>query len=323
MKNILAFFFLLVCFNITIAQEKPIIDVHVHSFTKAGRDNSGEILPRMCFPEPCEHPPAMAKNDQDILRLTLETMENYNIVMGVLSMYGIENVYEWKKTAPDRFISGIIIGSPLYTDQKFFDFPEYPIYSDLGMIRTELEKGNLKVLGEITSQYFGYPADAPELDPLYKLASEFDVPVHIHLGGLGGSPDFPIELGNPLRLAKVLNKYPNLRIYIENASWPFLEEVTSLMYTYPNVYADLSTITWIIPRKTFHTYLKGLIENGLEKRLMFGSDAMQWPEAIELAIESVEAADFLTEGQKRDIFYNNAARFFRLSDEEIKQHHGN
>jgi predicted TIM-barrel fold metal-dependent hydrolase len=95
------------------------------------------------------------------------------------------------------------------------------------------------------------------------------------------------------------------------------------MYTYPNVYADLSTITWIIPRKTFHAYLKGLIENGLEKRLMFGSDAMQWPEAIELAIESVEAADFLTEGQKRDIFYNNAARFFRLSDEEIKQHHGN
>jgi len=46
----------------------------------------------MCFPEPCEHPPAMAKNDQDILRLTLEAMENYNIVMGVLSMYGIGNV---------------------------------------------------------------------------------------------------------------------------------------------------------------------------------------------------------------------------------------
>jgi len=69
--------------------------------------------------------------------------------------------------------------------------------------------------------------------------------------------------------------------------------------------------------------LKDLIENGLEKRLMFGSDAMQWPETIELAIEAIETADFLTEDQRRDIFYNNASRFFRLSDEEIKQHHGN
>ena len=87
MKDIIAFFFLLVSFNISIAQVKqPIIDVHIHSYTKAQRDNSGKILPRMCFPEPCEHPPAIATNDEDILRLTLEAMENYNIVMGGLSM---------------------------------------------------------------------------------------------------------------------------------------------------------------------------------------------------------------------------------------------
>jgi predicted TIM-barrel fold metal-dependent hydrolase len=47
---------------------------------------------------------------------------------------------------------------------------------------------------------------------------------------------------------------------------------------------------------------------------MFGSDQMFWPETIELAIEGVESADFLSEEQKRDIFYNNAVRFFRLED---------
>jgi predicted TIM-barrel fold metal-dependent hydrolase len=45
---------------------------------------------------------------------------------------------------------------------------------------------------------------------------------------------------------------------------------------------------------------------------MFGSDQMIWPEAIGLAIEGIESAVFLSEDQKRDIFYNNAVRFFQL-----------
>jgi hypothetical protein len=48
---------------------------------------------------------------------------------------------------------------------------------------------------------------------------------------------------------------------------------------------------------------------------------MVWPEAIGLAIEAIDSASFLTEDEKTDIFYNNAARFLRLSEEEIKAHH--
>jgi hypothetical protein len=33
-----------------------------------------------------------------------------------------------------------------------------------------------------------------------------------------------------------------------------------------------------------------------------------------MAIEGIKSAGFLTEKQKRDIFYNNAARFLRLDD---------
>ena len=42
---------------------------------------------------------------------------------------------------------------------------------------------------------------------------------------------------------------------------------------------------------------------------MFGSDEMIWPDAIKLAIGGVNSADFLGPRQKRDILYNNAARF--------------
>lgn len=296
----------------------PIIDMHVHCLNKIWLDN-GAPMPRLCFPEPCYHTPAMVKKDEDLLPLTIEAMDKYNIVKGVISWYGVESVAKWKKAAPERFMAGIVYGSPAYTNALFND---KPLYIDLGVIRQELEKGNVEVIGEITSQYFNYAADDPALDPIFSLAEEFDVPVHIHCGGLGGDPGFPISKGSPMHVSEVLRKHPKLRIYLENASWPFLEEVTSLMYTYPNVYADLSTITWIIPRKTFHTYLKGLIDAGLDKRLMFGSDAMNWPEAIGLAVEAIKSADFLTIAQKRDIFYNNAARFLRLSEEEIARHNG-
>jgi len=53
---------------------------------------------------------------------------------------------------------------------------------------------------------------------------------------------------------------------------------------------------------------------------MFGSDQMTWPDAIGMAVEAIERANFLTEEQKRDILYNNAARFLRLSPEQIARH---
>lgn len=55
---------------------------------------------------------------------------------------------------------------------------------------------------------------------------------------------------------------------------------------------------------------------------MFGSDGVAFPEAISLAVDAIESTEFLTEQQKEDIFYNNAARFLRLSEEEIARHHG-
>ncbi|HTF30857.1 MAG TPA: amidohydrolase family protein, partial [Flavitalea sp.] len=57
---------------------------------------------------------------------------------------------------------------------------------------------------------------------------------------------------------------------------------------------------------------------GFGKRIMFGSDNMVWPQAIQQGIQSIHKADFLTMSQKRDILFNNAARFLRLTTEEIE-----
>jgi uncharacterized protein len=299
---------ILVAPPIDAQQRLPIIDMHLHAPATLLRAPAGQPLPRFCSPEPCEHMPAAAKTADDVLRLTLEAMERHNIVLGFLSD-ALESVDKWVAAAPTRFIPSPMIGDPTR--------------ADLETLRKRYDARTLRGMGELTNQYQGIAANDPIMDRLFALAAEFDLPVLVHSAG-GGAPNarFRIALGHPELLQDVLVRHPSLRLYLENAGFPFLEETIALLYRYPNVHADLSTITWVIPRPMFHSYLRRLVDAGLAKRLMFGSDQMQWPEVILLAIEGIESADFLTPEQKRDIFYNNAARFLRLSKEEIARHHG-
>ena len=118
--------------------------------------------------------------------------------------------------------------------------------------------------------------------------------------------------GRPLLLEEALVRHPKLRLYVMHAGWPFLDEMKALLYAHPQVYVDLGVIDWSQPAPEFHRYLRGLVEAGYGKRVMFGSDQMVWPQNIEVAVAAVESADYLTAEQKDDIFYNNAARFLRL-----------
>ena len=173
-------------------------------------------------------------------------------------------------------------------------------------------------LGEIAAQYAGLGLDDPTLEPLYALAEELDIPISVHSGlGPPGTPyqccpKFRAAFGNPLALESVLVRHPKLRVNVMHAGYPYLEEMKAILYVYPQVHADLAVIDWILPRAEFHAYLEGLVRAGFSKQLLFGSDQMVWPEAIGMAVEGVDSAPFLTDEQKRDIFHDNAVRFFRL-----------
>jgi hypothetical protein len=291
--------------TIVIAQERklPIIDMHLHSSTEIWSDVSP------CYPpDDCEGIKTTVSDPKELLGLTIAQMDKHNIVLAVLSGNDLDESYRWAK-ADSRFIVGPMIGNPADVD--------------LNRIRNDIEDGKIKIIGEITSQYFGIAINDPSLEKVMELASEFNIPVQAHVTGTGGGPNFPTAKGDPLLVSEVIQKNPNLKIYIENAGFPYVDKTVSLMYTYPTAYGDLSTLTWIVPRNVFHKYLRELIEAGLGKRLMFGSDQMLWPQRIEDAIDAINSAEYLTEEQKRDIFYNNAARFLELSNEDIKRHHEN
>ena len=264
-------------------QRGPIIDMHVHTNTTLVPDRNVQSL--------------------------IAAMDESHVVKAFLSG-SLEDVHSWSAAAPGRFIPSLMF--PVFGMEGF---------PNLDSLRAEYLAGRLQGMGEITSQYLGIPPNAPSLEPYFALAEELDVPVLIHMAGGGAPyPTFRLSAGHPLLLEEVLVRHPRLRIYLENAGYPFLHEMIALMYQYPQVYADLSTITRIVPREAFHDYLRALTRAGFGERLMFGTDG--GPSQLPQAVEAIESASFLTDEQKADIFYNNAARFLRLSDEEIARHHG-
>lgn len=105
-----------------------------------------------------------------------------------------------------------------------------------------------------------------------------------------------------------------------HAGYPFLDDLLTLMFTHPQDYVEVSMLNNVEPRAEFYRFLRAVVDHGYGNRVMFGSDQMVWPGLIEPAIRSIEQASFLTAKQKRDIFYNNAARFLRLSKEERAEH---
>lgn len=304
MKNLTAI--LLISFILaaveSYAQDKkklPIIDMHMHTGLP---HEVPPGIPSFCRPEPCTGQGKATVDPAALLNKTLEAMDRHNIVLGFLSGVDLSAVHQWSKAAPGRFIA-----SPFILEAS---------KSNLEKLKPSYASGHFKGVGEIGTQLNGVSPNDPSLEPYYKLAEELDLPVLIHTLGIGPyTPHFSSAAGRPLLLEEVLTRHPKLRLFVENAGYPFRDEMIAVMYQYPQLYADVSTISWVIPRSAFYDYLEAFVKAGLSKRLMFGSDQMVWPEKIDEAINAIEDAPFLTADQKRDIFYNNARRFLRLDND--------
>jgi len=294
---------LVVLTSILLAAARPspgppvrVIDMHMHAMATDARWTA-----RVANPVTGQ---AMVATDEEAHRAaTFAAMKRTHIVKAMVSG-DYEAVLRWKQAAPDQVIVGYSFDDPATVDLEF--------------LRKEKAAGRLDAIGEVGSQYEGVAPNDPRLEPFYALAEELDLPfaLHMHPGPPGaayiGFPKIRPALGDPLLLEDVLVRHPRLRLYVMHAGWPFLENMIALLNAYPQVYVDVGVIDWTKPRKEFDRYLRGLVEAGYGRRIMFGSDQMVWPEAIEMAVAAIQSAQYLSPDQKRDIFYHNAARFLRL-----------
>jgi hypothetical protein len=269
-----------------------------------------QFLARVKHPS-CADPIWSPKTDDEVRSRTLAVMERLNVI-GVLSGPA-DRVEAWRRTRPERFIPAV-------------DFALEPSKTP-DWVRGLHRAGRLNVFGEVTTQYRGIAPDDPRMEPYWALAEELDIPVGIHVGTgppgviYMGAEGYRARLHSALTMEEVLVKHPRLRVYLMHAGYPMIDDLLTVLYAHPQVHVDVGVIVYTQPRKAFYRYLERIVEAGFESRVMFGSDQMVWPETIERAVAVIQEAPFLSNQQKRDILYNNAARFLRLTPQQIASHH--
>lgn len=318
----------------TTSRRLPIIDMHLHAipYTDQGpppltigapyRDWSaqdpkkgggmGYMNQLLKSSSMCANCLTSAPSDEALRNQTLRLLNQYNIT--AVTSGPMSYVRQWQQQAPNRIIPGVLftIGDPALT---------------LDSVRHYFQTDAIKVFGEMCLQYQGITLSDSVVEPYLKLAEEFDIPVSVHIGtgppGVAyfGAPQYRARLHSAFTAEEAMARHPNLRVAIAHAGWPLLDDLLATLYTHPQAYVDLGVISYILPRQEFYAYLKRIIDAGFGKRVMYGSDQMVWPQAIEVSIKTIEEAPFLSTSQKRDIFYNNAARFLRLpSARNVEQH---
>jgi uncharacterized protein len=286
------------------AVRPAVIDVHWHASLSPG-DLHG--------------PEAVANRARAIQRLDSLNV-TYIVVNGVPDAIAV-----WRDEFPGLVIPALLFPcregrAPNYGRPCFDGEQEFP---DTAWLRSEIRDGRIQALGEITAQYLGIAPNDDRLAPYYALAEELDIPVLIHLG-LGPpaaaypespvpykSPDFRAAAGSPLLLEEVLLRHKRLRVAIMHAGWPLIDETIYMLYQHPNVYVDIAVLQWAIPRPAYLSTIRRIVDAGYADRMMLGSDSGVG--RLQQAIEALEAADFLTDQQRSDIMFNNAARFFKLT----------
>ena len=308
---------------------EPVIDMHVHAWplelppgTPACPGDQGLTLPPMdpakgfdlSLLGQCERPLLAPADDAALREQTIAELRRHNVRRAVADGT-VADVAAWREAAPGLFLPGVAFGK---RTEKSID-----------ELRKLHAAGDLAVFAQVTMPYRGIRADDPRYEPYFALAEELDIPIGLHLGeGPPGAAHFPgyedyrASLTTPFQLEAVLHKHPKLRIYVMHYASPLVDEMIAMLFTHANLYVDVACNDWGFPRKQFYGALQKLVDAGFEKRILFGSDGMYWPGAVGEAIKSIEQAPFLDESQKRDILYDNAARFLRLDEAAIRADHG-
>ncbi|MEJ2594290.1 MAG: amidohydrolase family protein [bacterium] len=146
------------------------------------------------------------------------------------------------------------------------------------------------------------------MEPYYQVAEENSIPVCLHtgFGPPGGphafAPKFRTTLGEPTLFEPVLVRHTKLKAFIAHSGWPYISETIAMLYIYPDLYTNIGVLIWALSKEAFYSALKQLMDARFGKRIMFGTDQMLWPEAISIAVSTVQEAPFLSDEEKKGHF---------------------
>lgn len=150
---------------------------------------------------------------------------------------------------------------------------------DTGRAVAELERAvcDLGFLGlKLSPPIQMFKPSDENLEPLYEKAVELEVPVLFH-SGFTWLDDVSIYLAHPREFEVLALKYPELKIVLAHAGWPWVDEAMSLAMKYRNVYLDVSNVYTGTPVEHLRTLLTEehrfrLVERFISEKIVFGSD---------------------------------------------------
>ena len=144
-----------------------------------------------------------------------------------------------------------------------------------------------------------FKIDDPRMLKIYELCED-RLPILMHAG------DHRYDNSNPNRLMPILDIYKSLTVIGAHfGGWSVWEEATAKLCGYKNLYVDCSSSLYAMtPEKA-----KELIKAYGPHRVLFGTDYPMWDPKEEL--ERFMKID-LTDKEREDILYNNAAALFHI-----------
>lgn len=152
-----------------------------------------------------------------------------------------------------------------------------------------------------------------------------NIPVQFHCGF--GDNDLDLTTANPLLLRPVFTAYPDVKIVLLHAAWPYTRDAAYLTSVYTGVYLDLGLAIPLLSARGMFRAVDEALEIAPITKLLYSSDAHSVPDAFYLAarcgrrvISSVIAASVVSgdlgpdEAKEaiRKILAENAIRLYRL-----------
>lgn len=178
--------------------------------------------------------------------------------------------------------------------------------------RGMLQAGEIKGLKLYPGYEPFYPSDQ-KLEPVYRLAEEFDVPVMIHCGDTY-SPTGKVKYAHPLNVDEVAVDFPKVKFLICHLGNPWFHDCMEVVYKNANVYTDISGLTLGDFSDRFEAYMRQQIKEMLlwgmnPRKVLYGTD---WPLAsMDSYLQFVDELK-LPPKDRALMMFENAAALFKL-----------
>ncbi len=169
---------------------------------------------------------------------------------------------------------------------------------------------------KIYAGYYHYHVWDEVYTPVYKLAEKYNIPVVIHSGDTYSERGL-LKYSKPLEVDELAVKFRWVNFIIAHFGDPWVMETAEILSKNPNVYADISglivgdeaKVERMMNERLFMEHFKrAFVFTDNYKKILFGTD---WPLVrVKPYIEFVQ--ELIPEEHWEDVFYNNAAKLFKI-----------